>query len=144
MSNDYEVGYRKPPEHSRFKKGRSGNPQGRPKGSKNLQTDLAEELNERILVREGSRSMTLTKQRAIVKSLVSKAAKGDPRSMNVIANLIRTENPPDGSVGGDEPISIEDQEVLELIAKRYSRRANNDENQSSMSEESEGGDHESV
>ena len=33
MSDDYEVGYRKPPQHSRFEKGRSGKPEGRPKGA---------------------------------------------------------------------------------------------------------------
>ena len=43
MSDDYEVGYKKPPIHTRFKPGVSGNPKGRPKGTKNLATDLAEE-----------------------------------------------------------------------------------------------------
>ena len=41
--------------HTRFRKGKSGNPQGRPKRTKNLKTDLIEELREQILVREGSR-----------------------------------------------------------------------------------------
>jgi len=36
MSNDYEVGYKKPPKQGRFKKGQSGNPRGRPSGTKNL------------------------------------------------------------------------------------------------------------
>lgn len=41
-----EIGYKKPPRHTRFRKGQSGNPKGRPKGTQNLKTDLAEELSE--------------------------------------------------------------------------------------------------
>ena len=40
-----EVGYRKPPKATQFKQGQSGNPHGRPKGTKNLKTDLIEELS---------------------------------------------------------------------------------------------------
>ena len=43
---DYEVGYGKPPRHTRFKRGRSGNPRGRHPGSRNLSTVLSEALNE--------------------------------------------------------------------------------------------------
>lgn len=53
MTDEYEVGYRKPPRHTRFRKGQSGNPKGRPKGAKNLKTELEEELQEKIVVREG-------------------------------------------------------------------------------------------
>ena len=44
MGDEQPVGYGNPPKESRFKKGQSGNQRGRPKGSKNLKTDLAEEL----------------------------------------------------------------------------------------------------
>jgi hypothetical protein len=52
-SHVYQVGYGKPPKHTQFKLGESGNPQGRSKGTKNLKTDLAEELCEKIVVHEG-------------------------------------------------------------------------------------------
>lgn len=43
-NNNYQVGYGKPPKHSRWKKGQSGNPRGRPKGTRGLKTDLHDEL----------------------------------------------------------------------------------------------------
>ena len=51
-NGDYEVVYGKPPRHTRFKKGQSGNPRGRPSGSKNLTTLLGEVLNELVVVAE--------------------------------------------------------------------------------------------
>lgn len=77
---DYEVGYAKPPTQTRFQKGRSGNPRGRPKGAKNLETDLAEELGERIRIREDGRDRRVSKQKAMIKALVAKALKGDTRA----------------------------------------------------------------
>ena len=50
--SDYEVGYGKPPGHTRFAKGQSGNPRGRPPGAKSFTTLLDEALNERVLVEE--------------------------------------------------------------------------------------------
>jgi Family of unknown function (DUF5681) len=51
-NRNYDVGYGKPPLHSRFKKGRSGNPHGRPKGSSNMSTLLDHALNEQVVVSE--------------------------------------------------------------------------------------------
>src|SRR5882724_5648701 len=75
--SDYQVGYGKPPQHTRFKKGESGNPTGRPKGSKNLTTLLEKELKQRVMITENGRRRRITKQEAMVKHLVNKAVSGD-------------------------------------------------------------------
>jgi uncharacterized protein DUF5681 len=87
-SSGSEVGYRKPPEHSQFKPGKSGNLKGRPKGTKNLKTDLMEELDEKILVHEGDQPRRMSKQRAIVKSLVNRTLKGDARAASSLLSTI--------------------------------------------------------
>jgi hypothetical protein len=75
MPKEYTVGYRKPPQATRFKPGQSGNPKGRPKGSPNLATDLSTELGELITVREGGAAQRVSKQRALIKSLMAKPCK---------------------------------------------------------------------
>ena len=88
MTEDYEVGYGKPPKATQFKPGQSGNPHGRPPGSKNLETELAEELQERILIKEAGQGKTVSKQRAMIKSLTARAIQGDARAMSLILNMM--------------------------------------------------------
>src|SRR6516225_1371379 len=57
----FSVGYGRPPVHSRFKPGQSGNPKGRRKGQRNVRTVVDGELSQRIRVREGNRTRSLTK-----------------------------------------------------------------------------------
>src|SRR5262245_66067928 len=83
----YKIGYGKPPKHTQFKKGKSGNPRGRPRGSLNLSTDLAGELSEQITLREGGRSRRVSKQRALIKSLLAKALQGDVRATTAVLAL---------------------------------------------------------
>jgi len=124
MSNSYEIGYGKPPKHTRFKKGQSGNPKGRPAGTRNLKTDLQEELSERIQIREGKRQLTVSKQRAMVKNLLHKAVKGDARATNLVVNMmLRLLDVGDAS-GNEAPISAEEQEVLAALERRLLERAN--------------------
>jgi len=87
MSKAYTVGYGRPPTAKRFKAGSSGNPKGRPKGSLNLATDLAAELGELITVREDGRPHRISKQRALIKSLMAKALQGDARASAALLGL---------------------------------------------------------
>lgn len=90
-TNDYEVGYKKPPKHSQFKKGQSGNKKGRPKGSKNANTLIHEIANEVITVR--ARNGKLIKKRRIeiiVENLTTEAMKRDIKSTTLAINLLKT------------------------------------------------------
>ena len=85
--NDYEVGYRRPPAHGRFQKGRSGNPKGRPKGKKNFVTEVLDELHSTISVQEGGKSRKLPKQKVITKRLVHKALEGNEKAIFILFNM---------------------------------------------------------
>lgn len=88
-TGDYGVGYCRPPESTRFKKGQSGNSAGRPKGAKNIAAYLGEILRQRISVREGGNMRRMSKAEAMLHSVVLKAMKGDPKALSSIITLAR-------------------------------------------------------
>src|SRR5271165_7015662 len=85
---DYEVGYGKPPRNAGFKKGQSGNPRGRPPGSKNLTTLLNDALNETVTITENGRRRKITKREVVIKQLVNKSASADARSLKILLDLM--------------------------------------------------------
>jgi hypothetical protein len=125
MSNNSDsVGYGKPPMHSRFKKGESGNPKGRPKGVKNLKTDLNEELQERVVIREGTRALKVSKQRAIIKSLVVRTVKGDARAATTLINLMhRVLDFAMDPATAEELLNPDEREILEALEHDLRREA---------------------
>src|ERR1700736_4661308 len=125
MEDEQQVGYGNPPKGSRFKKGQSGNRRGRPKGSKNLKTDLTEELQTEIKVREGPRAIKISKQRAIVKTLIAKTLTGDARAVVTLINLMcRVLDLGDEAADSEELLSPDESETLEMFRERLLRSAN--------------------
>jgi Family of unknown function (DUF5681) len=85
--SSYDVGYGRPPTHSRFKPGQSGNPKGRPKGSRSPKDILEKVLTAPITVVEDGVKRTITKSEAIYKALVAYGLKGDIRAILTVVKL---------------------------------------------------------
>ena len=106
--DSYDVGYGKPPLATRFQKGVSGNPRGRPKGARNLSTVVSAALNEKVLITENGRKRRISKYEAAVKQLVNRAAGGEARATQLLLGLIQAgearafETPVPGFEDGDE------------------------------------------
>lgn len=81
---DYEIGFGKPPKASQFRPGKSGNPNGRPKGAKNFATVIAEELQKFIEITEDGRRRKATRLRAMVLQMIKKALSGDLRALEFL------------------------------------------------------------
>ncbi len=88
-AKSYAVGYGKAPARTRFKKGKSGNPKGRPKGAKNFDSVIAEELDGSVPITEGGRRRRVSKRVVIAKQLVLKATAGDLKATQTIFNETR-------------------------------------------------------
>ena len=114
---NYKIGYGKPPKASQFKPGRSGNPEGRRKGSLNLVTDLSAELGEKITVREAGRPRRVSKQRALIKSLMAKALQGDVRASGVVLALYARVGI-DAAGDATESINADELDILRRFAPR--------------------------
>jgi hypothetical protein len=130
MKSKYTIGWGKPPKQGQFKPGSSGNPAGRPKGSKNLRTDLEQEMSERIQVTEGGKSITVTKRRAVLKRITNKAMNGETAAARVLFNLMVGLEQVDVQDKQAEPLEEEDLEILAEFKKRFTRNQN-DEGESS-------------
>jgi hypothetical protein len=81
---EYGVGYGKPPAHSRFKKGQSGNGKGRPKKSKSFIELLADALEKRVVVQEGGHRKSMSKREASATQVANKVAMGDLKALKML------------------------------------------------------------
>ena len=110
---DHAVGYGRPPRHSQFKKGQSGNPRGKTKGRKSLKTELLEELSEKVTVVENGRQRAVSKQTVIIKRMVTDAAQGGAKARADVLKLIsQIEALPDQNDADAGPGAAKDAEIL--------------------------------
>jgi len=79
MSDEYEVGYGKPPRNAQFKKGQSGNPKGRSKGRKNMRTILSNVLDRNVTITENGQPRKVKFMEALVNQMAAKALNGSTR-----------------------------------------------------------------
>jgi hypothetical protein len=112
-------GYKKPPRLTQFKKGQSGNPRGRPKGSKSLATVAQEELVAKAFYTENGIRKGISKDRAMLRHLVNKAAAGDYKAIPPLLKMLGIDNNRSNAAPPDEVLDTrEDQMVMETIIQR--------------------------
>ena len=115
-----ETGYKKPPQHSRFQPGRSGNPHGKQKGVRNLGSDVKRTLEVPVRLTEQGRARRVSTQQAVLLRLREKSLKGDARSLDQLLELAKTFNNSAAVESvGDEALAAEDQAILDAYAERF-------------------------
>jgi Family of unknown function (DUF5681) len=87
MSGEYKVGYKKPPRSGQFRKGRSGNPKGRPKKAKQDMSDITAILSEPVAVNKSGIAQLMSPFEASIRTLVGQALNG--RNVNAALELVR-------------------------------------------------------
>lgn len=111
-NDNFKVGYGKPPTETQFKPGVSGNPRGRPKGSKNAISILQQAMAEKVIVNENGRRCKQSKFEVMCKQLANKAAAGDFRSMQLMISIAQQMDLAESVVTPDKQI---DQEVAQQL-----------------------------
>ena len=114
---EYAVGFGKPPRRTRFCKGQSGNPKGRPRGARNLATLMEKVLKEPVVISENGKRRRITKREALIKQLVNKAIAGDPRSIKLLLAELREIDDRLGTDDGGIPL-----EVIRRVLARVDRK----------------------
>jgi hypothetical protein len=117
---DYEVGYGRPPKKTQFKKGKSGNPKGRPKRRLDVASTLERTLAEQIAIKDGEQMQEMSAGEAVLYKQVRKAMKGDQTAFDLVMRqaqrhgLLREEPRRDNSRGPKlvigPPMSVEEWE----------------------------------
>lgn len=121
--NEYEVGYRKPPKHTRWKKGQSGNPRGRPKAARGLRTDLQAELVSHMEIQMNGKRISGSKQRLMLKTLTARAAAGDVSATKALVDLVMQIMGPEDRGNNQRRLSAQDQAILDALTNDLSQGA---------------------
>lgn len=112
-ADDSEIGYCKPPKHTQFKKGQSGNPKGRPKTHRNFKTIVADILYEPVQIRQGERTRFVPFAEAWARKLASNALHGDSKAHATVLTLVKLyEGLLEESSGGEPQEILEDGERI--------------------------------
>jgi hypothetical protein len=120
--NDDQVGYGRPPKHSQFKPGQSGNPSGR-KPVSTFEADLLDELNGEVAIRENGVERKISKQRAIVNALVAAAIRGNFRASSTLLAILARSSPPRADQDLEQRSDADDDLVNAFHRRRRQSRA---------------------
>ena len=120
MANSTSSSKKKPPHHTRFKPGQSGNPKGRPRGSVNFRTLIERELRKTVVITENGRQKRLAKNEVIIRRLAHDGIKGEYRAIELLMKLLGPTQAND-SENPTEEFAMPGKDALKAIAKRLNK-----------------------
>jgi hypothetical protein len=112
------VGYRQPPVHTRFQPGKSGNPRGRPKASKDIQARLKKAAAQKVVVQEGGKQRKVDKLDLAMTQLMNGAAQGKPALLKMALAQIQNAELAEPSTTSQDDFADTDREVIALVVSR--------------------------
>lgn len=121
-----ESGYKNPPKHSRFQKGRSGNPAGRPKGSKNTLKLLDAVLEQKIKIQQEGKTISITKKQAMLMQLVNAAVKGEIKAIAALFPYMMQLDMKEEQSLETSKLSLRDEEILQQFLEQNKQENRND------------------
>ena len=119
-TEDYAVGYQRPPRATQFKPGQSGNPKGRPKAARGMNSIVRDNLTQKVLVRTANGTRRISRIDAVIQKTIELAMKGNPRALIEVLKLYSMAVPDtkvdrhDG-VGSLEELSAADLAILKAL-----------------------------
>jgi hypothetical protein len=120
-SSNGAVGYRQPPKSTRFKKGKSGNPKGRPRGSRGVSAVLRDVIRQKISVTENGKTRRVSALEVMLRRLANDAMRNDPRALKLILSLVDRYVQSSEVESPIDDVLAEDQEILARYLGKSSR-----------------------
>lgn len=119
-------GYKDPPKETQFKKGVSGNPKGRPKGSRNFLSLLENIIEQKIPIKQGSEEVKITKKEAMLIQWINKAIKGDMSAIQHLIPLLFQIEQKNEDKNEKQNVSLKDKEILDNFISKFYKGEKND------------------
>jgi hypothetical protein len=120
--------HKQSPRSTQFQKGRSGNPKGRPKGSRNFKTDLLQVMGQTVFITENGQRRAVSGRKAVAIKLLHDALHGDAKALaNLTAHLLKHDFDADTRPEADL-VTENDRIIIEDFLRRNSISPSRDEN----------------
>ena len=115
------VGPGRPPRHTRFKPGQSGNPGGRPKGSKNFATILQQQLRKKVTITVDGKPKRMAVQEVIARRLANDSMKGTTKAMELLIRLTSAKSDEGAGKDAARETVLPDKDALRRMQKRIAK-----------------------